>query len=78
MMERKEHLIAEGLTRIVEKAYAMNPDGKGRQRLRTLQEVRERILRGHTPNIPQRDEDMVQSSWRHESQLPKVAKFLVG
>ena len=52
MMEREEHLTAEGLIRIVEKAYAMNPDGKGRQRLRTLQEVCERILRGHTPNIP--------------------------
>ena len=52
MMERKEHLIADGLIRIVEKAYAMNPNSKGRQRLRTLQEVCERILRGHTPNIP--------------------------
>ncbi len=52
MMERKEHLTADGLVRIVEKAYAMNPDSKGRQRLRTIQEVRERILRGHTPNIP--------------------------
>jgi hypothetical protein len=52
MMERKEHLTADGLVRIVEKAYAMNPDSKGRQRLRTLQEVCERILRGHTPNIP--------------------------
>jgi LAGLIDADG endonuclease len=52
MLERKEHLIAESLIRIVEKAYAMNPDSKGRQRLRTLEEVCERILRGHTPNIP--------------------------
>ena len=52
LMERKEHLTADGLIGIVEKAYAMNPDGKGRQRIRTLEEVRERILRGHTPNIP--------------------------
>jgi hypothetical protein len=52
MIDRKEHLIAEGLIRIVENAYAMNPDSKGRQRLRTLEEVCERILRGHTPNIP--------------------------
>lgn len=52
MMGRKEHLSADGLVRIVEKAYAMNPDGKGRQRIRTIEEVRERILRGHTPNIP--------------------------
>jgi LAGLIDADG endonuclease len=52
MMERKEHLTADGLVRIAEKAYAMNPDSKGRQRIRTIEEVRERILRGHTPNIP--------------------------
>ena len=52
MMERKKHLSPDGLARVVEKAYAMNPAGKGRQRLRPLAEVRERILRGHTPNIP--------------------------
>ena len=52
MIQRKEHLIADSLIRIVKKAYSMNPDSKGRQRLRTLQEVCERILRGHTPNIP--------------------------
>lgn len=51
MMERKKHLSPNGLVRIVEKAYAMNPAGKGRQRLRPLAEVSERILRGHTPNI---------------------------
>ena len=52
MMDRKEHLTPTGLVRIVEKAYAMNPNGKGRKRLRPLQEVCERILRGHTPDIP--------------------------
>jgi hypothetical protein len=80
LMERKEHLNPHGLARIVEKAYAMNPHSKGRARLRTLEEVRERILRGHTSDAPQAlwGEEMVQSSWRHEGQLPKVAKFLVG
>jgi len=52
MQGRREHLAQDGLIRIVEKAYAMNPSSKGRQRLRTLHEVCERILRGHTPNIP--------------------------
>ena len=51
MMERKDHLNSGGLISIVEKAYAMNPASKGRERLRTFQEVRERILRGHTPDI---------------------------
>ena len=50
MMERKVHRTPKGLVRIVEKAYAMNPAGKGRQRLRPLEEVRKRILRGHTPD----------------------------
>lgn len=68
MMNRKEHLTAEGLVHIVEKAYVMNPHSKGRQRLRTLEQVRERILRGHTPDVPTEikidlaDEDMVQCS----------------
>ena len=50
MMERREHLKPEGLVRIVEAAYAMNPNHKGRRRLRSLQEVRERILRDCTPD----------------------------
>jgi LAGLIDADG endonuclease len=48
MMSRKEHLQPIGLARIVEKVYAMNPDGKGKARLRPLDEVLARILRGHT------------------------------
>ncbi len=52
MMNRKEHLTPAGLVGIVEKAYALNPAGKGRQRSRSLQEVRERILRDHTPDTP--------------------------
>lgn len=49
-LERKEHHSPVGLARIVEKAYALNPAGKGRERKRPLPEVLERILRGHTPD----------------------------
>jgi hypothetical protein len=49
-MDRREHWTPEGLARIVEKAYAMNPASKGKERKRTLQEVTERILRDHTPD----------------------------
>ena len=52
MMSRKEHLTPTGLARIVEKAYAMNPDSKGKARARPLEEVLARILRGHTSDIP--------------------------
>jgi hypothetical protein len=52
MMARKEHLQPTGLARIVEKAYSMNPDGKGKARSRPLEEVLARILRGHTSDIP--------------------------
>jgi hypothetical protein len=52
MMSRKEHLEQTGLARIVEKAYSMNPDSKGKARSRPLEEVLARILRGHTSDIP--------------------------
>jgi hypothetical protein len=51
-MERKEHLRTDGLAEIVKKVYAMNPASKGRARLRPLDEVLSRILRGHTSDIP--------------------------
>jgi len=51
-MQRKEHLRDDGLAEIVRKVYAMNPASKGRARLRTLDEVLARILRGHTSDIP--------------------------
>ncbi len=50
-LERKEHHTPEGLARIVEQAYALSAGSKGKERKRPLQEVLERILRGHTPNI---------------------------
>jgi LAGLIDADG endonuclease len=51
-MERGEHRKPEGLARIVEKAYAMNPNSKGKARSRPLEEVVARILRGHTSDTP--------------------------
>ena len=51
-MERGEHREPNGLARIVEKVYAMNPDSKGKARSRPLADVLERILRGHTSDIP--------------------------
>lgn len=51
-MDHKEHQTPEGLCRIVRIAYTMNPNSKGKPRLRTLEEVCERILRGHTPDAP--------------------------
>ncbi len=49
-LERKDHHSPAGLARIVEQAYALNPDGKGKERKRPLPEVLGRILRGHTPD----------------------------
>lgn len=49
-LEGKEHHSPQGLACIVEKAYALNPAGKGKERKRPLPEVLERILRGHTPD----------------------------
>jgi hypothetical protein len=49
-IERKEHRTPQGLANIVEKAYALNPAAKSKGRKRTLQEVKERILRDYTPD----------------------------
>jgi LAGLIDADG DNA endonuclease family protein len=49
-MERKEHHTAQGMARIVEKAYALNPIAKGKARKRALQQVLDRILRDYTPD----------------------------
>ena len=51
MIERKEHLRDDGLAEIVRKVYSMNPASKGRARLRPLDDVLARILRGHTSDI---------------------------
>jgi len=51
------HRTPYGLATIVEIGYAMNMNGK--QRKRSLDEILDRILRGHTPDAPDRGEDMV-------------------
>jgi LAGLIDADG DNA endonuclease family protein len=51
------HRTPAGLAQIVEIAYAMNLNGK--QRKRPLEEVLDRILRGHTPDAPARGDEMV-------------------
>jgi hypothetical protein len=48
LFEQGLHRTREGLVHIVRLAYAMNHDGK--QRHRPLQDVIDRILRGHTPD----------------------------
>ena len=49
-MNRKEHHDPQGLVQIVEIAYRMNPASKGRERLRPIEVVRDRILRDYTQN----------------------------
>jgi hypothetical protein len=50
LLERRVHREPDGLARIVRIAYAMNMGGK--QRVRSLDEILDRILRGHTPDVP--------------------------
>jgi hypothetical protein len=57
LFEAKAHRTAAGLAAIVELAYAMNLNGK--QRKRPMQDVLDRILRGHTPDTLGRGEEMV-------------------
>jgi len=55
-MSDGHHLTTEGLIEIIEIAQTMNHQ---KSRLDLI-----RILRDHTPNIPERDEDMVQAARR--------------
>ncbi len=65
LFEQGLHRRPAGLATIVEIAYAMNHDGKHRRR--PLDEVLDRILRGHTLDSPKsRGEDMVRPSRRRE------------
>ena len=50
LFEQRAHRTKEGLAKIVRLAYGMNHEGKQRQR--PLEEVLDRILRGHTPDTP--------------------------
>ncbi len=62
MENDKEHYTAAGLARLVAKAYEMNPASKGKQRKRSLEEVVEGILRGHTPDTSEKNEVKIWSS----------------
>jgi LAGLIDADG endonuclease len=62
LFEEGYHRTPYGLATIVEIGYAMNMNGK--QRSRSLDEILDRILRGHTLNAPGRSEDMVRSPRR--------------
>jgi hypothetical protein len=63
LMNRGVHREPCGLARIARLAYSMNM--KGKQRRMALDEILDRILRGHTPDTPGRSEEMVRSPWRH-------------
>ncbi len=64
LFEQGLHLRPAGLATIVEIAYAMNMNGK--QRKRSMDEVLDRILRGHTLDaLDVESEDMVRPPWRH-------------
>jgi hypothetical protein len=47
-MERKEHHTVDGLKRIVQMAYSLNPTANGKAQKPPLPEVMDRILRDHT------------------------------
>jgi hypothetical protein len=57
LFERGLHRQPAGLATVVEIAYAMNHEGK--QRRRSMDEILDRILRGHTLNTRAAGEDMV-------------------
>jgi hypothetical protein len=63
LMNRGVHREPRGLARIARLAYSMNM--KGKQRRVALEQILDRILRGHTPDTPGRSEEMVRSPWRH-------------
>lgn len=48
--EHKEHLTLEGILRILDLTYQMNPEGKGKRRKHTKEEVVGRILRDYMPD----------------------------
>jgi hypothetical protein len=62
-MRQKEHLDPLGFVELARLAFTMNATGKQRQY--TLATIESGILRGHTPDLPFQEEDMVRSVWRH-------------
>ena len=63
LMNRGAHREPCGLAHIARLAYSMNM--KGKQRRLALDDILDRILRGHTPDALGRSEEMVRSPWRH-------------
>ena len=58
----------DGVPTIVEKIvphFDRYPLQSGKQRQYTLAVIESGILRGHTPDLFDREEDMVRSAWRH-------------
>ena len=60
--ERQLHSSQEGMIELVKLAYKMNPHSKGKPRKRTLDEVINIILRGHTLDSMNNRDDMVRSA----------------
>jgi hypothetical protein len=54
--ERKEHHTREGILRILDLAYQMNPEGKGKRRKNTKEYVVRRIPRDCTPDTRESEE----------------------
>jgi LAGLIDADG endonuclease len=63
LMNRGVHREPHGLAHIARLAYSKNMNAK--QRRVALDDILDRILRGHTPDTPGRSEEMVRPPWRH-------------
>lgn len=50
MLENQDHFKIEGFIEILEKAYMMNPNSKGKKRKLELKILKNNILRDYTPN----------------------------
>jgi hypothetical protein len=62
-MRQKEHRHPLGFMELARLAFTMNATGKQRQY--TLAMIERGILRGHTPDLFNQEEDMVRPAWRH-------------
>ena len=62
-MRQKEHRHPLGFIELARLAFTMNATGKQRQY--TLAMIESGILRGHTPDLFEQEEDMVRPAWRH-------------
>jgi hypothetical protein len=66
LIEAGCHKTQEGLVRLVEIAQEMNT--------RKLRPELLRILRDHTPDIREADDDMVPTAWRHAGTTAQVVR----